>query len=281
VVPIRALRLLVVATVALLLLAAGAACDAGDPAGDFQPATRGILLVATDLPAPGFWNGSSIDTVDGGFEYRLAQELAKRFKLELRLVDVPFDRIVAGDLGGADIALSQVTFTGARLERLALSIPYLPANTGVLVRRGDGFRDLAAARGREWTVQAATTQQEFLASTVRPTREPLAVGSVEEMLAALERGDADAALLDLPTALTIAAQSGGALEVPAQFVTGQQFVAALPRGSRNLEAVDSALRNLTAAGTLRDLEASELRPTFGGRDPADIPVILTPQPRQP
>jgi hypothetical protein len=84
---------------------------------------------------------------------------------------------------------------------------------------------------------------------------------------------ADAALLDLPTALATAHQSGGRLAVPGQFVSDQQLAAALPRGSSNLEPLNAVLRNLMAAGRLAGFEQTELIPVLG-RDPARVPVIV-------
>src|SRR5690606_25506783 len=72
----------------------------------FQPATEGVLTVATSLPAPGFWEGDDPDHLTGGFEYELARRLADRWDLELRVIDVPFDDLATGDLHGADLAMS-------------------------------------------------------------------------------------------------------------------------------------------------------------------------------
>ncbi len=39
-------------------------------------------------------------------------------------MNVPFGRIVAGDLGGADVALAQITTTADRRDHLDFSVPY-------------------------------------------------------------------------------------------------------------------------------------------------------------
>ena len=69
----------------------------GPAAGSFSPSEPGVLMVAASLPAPGFWEGTAAAPT-GGFEHGLALELAERFGLdEVRVVDVPFDRLVTGD----------------------------------------------------------------------------------------------------------------------------------------------------------------------------------------
>src|SRR6476659_4692806 len=92
------------------------ACSSEESAAGsrFEPAKPGVLTVATAfLPAPGFWEGRSANA--GGFEAGLALALAKRLGLErVEVVQVPFASLVEGKLGGADIALSQLTPTQER-----------------------------------------------------------------------------------------------------------------------------------------------------------------------
>ena len=73
------------------------------------------------------------------------------------------------------------------------------------------------------------------------------------MLAALERGTVDAVLLDMPLAVVTAERSHGRLQAAAQLPTQETIAAALPKGSNNTEAVDSAMRAFTADGTLHHL----------------------------
>src|SRR5262245_56365852 len=90
-------------------------CSTGnDAAGAHsEPVKPGVRTVATAfLHAPGFWEGSP---PRDGFEARLAAALADRLGLErVDVVRVPFAKLVAGDLGGADIALSQLSPTDKR-----------------------------------------------------------------------------------------------------------------------------------------------------------------------
>lgn len=259
------------------LMALGCAAPAS-PVTPFTPATPGVLRVATNLPAPGFWNGSSVAELDDGFEYSLAQELAERLKLRLEITDLPFERLNAGDLGGADIALAQIAMTSERSRVAEFSVPYLPANAGVLVRSGARTRDLFDAREQRWVVEAGTTEVDVVEQIIRPDKEWLVVDTRDETIAALAAGMADAALLDLPTALAIAHSSDGAFEVTGQLLTNQQLAIMLPRGSDNIEAVNAILRNMQASGRLRQLEQEQLVPALG-RDPSTVPVIVARAPR--
>ncbi len=260
---------------ALLSLGVAAGCTEKRPAaGRFRPAQPGTLTVATsEIPATGFWEGTASQPT-GGFEWALAKSLAERFGLDrVQVVTIPFSRLVDGDLGGADLALAELTDTAARERVLSFSVPYLPASPAVLVRNGREVPDLAAARKLSWSVRASSTLERFLADIVRPDSPTVAVTTRDDSLKALESGRVDAVLLDLPVAAALAGASGGRLTVASQFDTDDNLSAALPKGSVNRQAVDSALRAFEADGTITQLVEGSLGPGVVGTGAA--PVIRT------
>ncbi len=240
---------------ALMSLGLAAGCtDRRPAAGRFRPVQPGTLTVATsEIPATGFWEGTPSQPT-GGFEWGLANALADRFGLaRVHVVTVPFSKLVDGDLGGADLALSELTASSARERVLSFSVPYLPATPAVLVRNGREVPDLAAARKLSWSVRASSTLEKFLADVVRPDPPTRAVGTRDDSLRELESGRVDAILLDLPVAVALAEASDGQLTVASQFDTDDNLSAALPKGSANRQAVDSALRAFEADGTISNL----------------------------
>jgi polar amino acid transport system substrate-binding protein len=258
-------------------LAAMAGCsDARDHARQvFVPRTEGVLVVATALPAPGFWEGDDPATVDGGYEWDLASRLAERLGLELEIIDVPFARLVAGDLDGADLAMAQISVTSARAEVVDFSQSYYTTDAGVLAPAGGTIPDLKTARESTWVVVDGSTEADLVASDIRPAAELVVVADETEAAAALLAGRADAALVDLPTALVLA-QDDDRLSVIARVVTADRYAVAMPSTgpdrARNRQVVDAALRAFRSDGTLADLADRWLAPRFAA-DPADIPVI--------
>ncbi len=246
-------RPLVALAVALALPIAGCGSISGS-AGEFTPAVPGVLTVATStVPTAGFWEGTTTHPT-GGFEYELARDLAERFELgSVRIRIVHFHRLVAGDLGGADLGLSLLTPTAEREGALDFSTPYLDSPPTVLVRAGTEVPDLASAEELRWGVIRATTFVERVADQIAPETTTGVFDGQRELLAALEAGRVDATLLDLPLAVSLADHSGGRLEAVAQLPEPEQIAVALPRGSDNVEAVDSAIRSLIADGTIHDL----------------------------
>jgi len=264
-----------VVAVAVTVAAAAACADSSSIAGqDFTPRTAGQLTVATSLPAPGFWDGAAVGERRGGFEGGIAQALADRFDLRLVVIDVPFERIAAGDLGGADVALAQITITPARAELVEFSVPYYLDDAGAVVRAGEELTDLKTAKEQRWAVERGTVEAELLADVVRPDTDPVLVDDPVAAIDAVAGGRVDAALVDLSTALVL---TKGRTDVTTggRFETDGEMAVALPRGADNVEVVDAALHALDADGTLHDLRARYLDPAFA-KDPADVPVIRTP-----
>jgi polar amino acid transport system substrate-binding protein len=259
----------------LLLLAGGACSNVRRAAsGDFQPSTKGALVVATELPAPGFWDGNDPATVNGGFEWALADALAHELDVKLVIHNVAFADIAAGKLGDADLALAQISATDQRRDVAQLTVPYGETSPAAVARPGteEDLDDLATAQDKRWVVQGATTLESFLDDVVRPDADPLLVPTTDDVVSAVRDGRADVGLLDLPTALSVAA--GGEVSVPARFDREESIVGMLPKGSDNFDAIDSALRRLIADGTVANLRNRWLDADFT-IDPDDIDVIRT------
>src|SRR5437870_7566565 len=118
----------------IVLSAIGLVLALGAPAG---AAKKGPLKVATSLPAPGFWNGDTPDSIDGGFEWGIATELADRLGYDgFKLKNVSFDGLVAGKVKGFDVAFSQVTITKDRAKVVDFTVPYFSSDLGILVKTG-------------------------------------------------------------------------------------------------------------------------------------------------
>lgn len=273
----RALPILsALATVVGLLTACGTAGSiAPSPAGEFTPAAAGTLTVATlAVPTPGFWEGTAA-APDGGVEDGLARAMATRFGLSsVTVVTVPLGRIVAGDLGGADIVLGQLTPTDPRREVLDFSVPYLAATPTVLVRTGTAVPDVYTAKRLRWAATADSTLVTALEEQIDPDTPVTATTGQDASVAMLQAGQVDAVMLDLPVAMVLVARSGGTLSAAAQLPGDDSIAAAVPRGSPNAAAVDTAIRRFTADGTLADLADRWLGSGYAAGTDA-VPLLRT------
>jgi polar amino acid transport system substrate-binding protein len=227
--------------------------------------------VVTSLPGPGFWNGSESDPskLTSGYEYDIAHAMQQKLGLaNIEVRNENFDAIVAGQAGQFDIALSQVTITDERKKVVDFTEPYFDSDQGVLVKTGTKVADLAAAKKLVWGVQTGTTGADFVNDTVKPDKAAQPFVQLADGFTALQAGQVDAFMMDVPIVLSEASTSSGKLEVAAQFKTGEQYGGILPKGSTNKAAFDALLKGLKDDGSLEKFAAANL-----GGDPSKVPVI--------
>ncbi len=197
-----------------------------------------------------------------GFDVDLAAAAARALdaKLEIVLVD-RFDDLLPGLIAGKyDVVMSGLTRTLARARLVAFSDPYFASGLQVLVPPSAHFSTLAAlgtAHARV-AVRAGTTAESFARATlagavVRPLANDAAV------FAAVEGGDADAAVIDYVSARD--AEVRGHLRVPLQPLedrryTVEHFAFAVRHGDADwLGWLNLLLRESKASGEFHLLAA--------------------------
>lgn len=247
---------------AAVVLAAAAVVVAVPPAG---ASARRPLRVAVSLPAPGFWDGTTV--ADGGFEATLAGALAERLGHDgVRVVDTPFPRIVRGRFD-ADVGMSQVTITEARRGVVDFTGPYLVVDQAVVTGTpGPGPGGPATWR---WGVVRATTGASTVRDVIRPAGPVTVLATETEAFAAVRAGRVDAVMIDAPIAARAVAAADGALGIRETVPTGERYGIVLPAGSRRTDRVTEALAALVADGTVARLAAAAGLP-FAAADPAFI-----------
>src|SRR5580692_12034732 len=237
-----------------------------------KPAVPGQLTVETGLPAPGWWNGESPDTIKDGFEYCMAANIAYRGGLDkIGVVNVSFAQLLGGQTKNFDLALTQASITEERRKAVDFSIAYFASDIAVLVRKGTRV-DSQAIKNFRIGVQQATTAVEFVANRIKPTQSLRVYPGLSATYAALASGQVDAVLYDTAQVLNQAALSGGTMVVAAQYSTGESYGAIFPKGSVNEAAVNKIIQSLQDDGTLQALSAQYLAKSWGA-DPTEIPYL--------
>lgn len=250
--------------------AAGSTGSTAAGAASFTPVTANTLTVITSLPAPGFFNGNDPDSLTGGLEWSMAKEMAKRLGLaNVKFKNADFDAIVAGQVKDYDIALSQITITDKRKQVNDYSDPYFSSDQGIMVNKGTSVKSLADAKGLQWGVQQGTTGQDYIIGTVKPTKEPKVFQDTPSMFQALLNKSIDAVLLDTAIVLPQTKASGYEnTEVVGQFITGEQYGAQLPKGSKNTAVINGLIAAMKSDGTLASLAKANF-----GIDPSTVPAV--------
>lgn len=221
--------------------------------GTFEPSQPGRLTVMTQpMPTAGFWEGTP-DHPTGGLEYEMVVDLADRLGLDgVGIRTLPFSRIVAGDLGNADLAVALLTPTVEREKVLDFTTPYINAPPVLIVREGTDIPDVQTAQEMQFAVGRNTTFEGIVAEQIRPDSEPLRFENRNREIRAVLNERADVAMFDLPAAEAIV-HNDDRLAIAARLSSTEPIAAALPDGSDNLDAVGSALRAMEADGTIDGL----------------------------
>jgi polar amino acid transport system substrate-binding protein len=249
-------------------------CEVTGKKGEFSitPAVAGQLTYQSNLPAPGWNNGDTPETIKDGYEYCLAANIAWRVGLDkVKLVNVDFDALVAGNTKDFDIALSQISITDKRKEVVRFSTPYFDSDVGVLAKKGKKIES-GTMKGLRIGVQQGTTGTDFVNDTLKPKTQAKVFPDTPSMFTALMANQIDVAMTDTAIVLGQAAESKGKMEVVGQYKTGEQYGALFPKNSANADTLDKVIAALIADGTTKKLAAKYLAATWGA-DPTKIPYF--------
>jgi polar amino acid transport system substrate-binding protein len=230
------------------------------------------LSVRAVLPAPGWWNGDSPDTIKDGFEYCMAANMAYRAGLDrVIVVNRSFAQVIAGQAKGFDIALSEITITEERKKVLHFTEPYFNSDQGILVKAGTHV-DKDNIKKMRLAAEQATTTLQYIMDNIKPIEHPKVFASVAPMYAALAAGQVDAVLYDTPNVLARAKESNGMFKVVGRYDMGERWGAVVNKDSPNLAVFNKLIGDFKKDGTLERLTNRYLTPTLG-IDPASLPVF--------
>ncbi|MEX0953015.1 MAG: basic amino acid ABC transporter substrate-binding protein [Nitriliruptoraceae bacterium] len=248
----------VLAVLSLLVVACGGDDDAST--GDFDLVSAGTLTVCTDVPYPPF-EFEDPDSPIGyrGFDIDLIAAIAEENGLEVEIIATGFEGLESGTTmaaGTCDLAASAMTITDARAERLDFSDAYYSADQSLLVLEGSevaGIDDLV--EGLTVGVQSGTTGEQYAEENV-PGATVTAFENPGDLFTALQAGQLDAVLQDLPVNEEYAANTGD-VQVIAEFVTDENYGFAMTRDREDglVDAVNTGLQAVRDSGLYDELFA--------------------------
>lgn len=263
--------------IAAVLLASPALAQNECAAG--KTLTEGMLTVATGNPAYYPWVLDDAPESKQGFEAAVAYAVAGAMGFsddQVTWVRTSFDQSIQPGAKDFDFNLQQFSITEEREQMVDFSRPYYTSAMAVLATaaavEAGAAPTLDSLKGLVWGADANTTAVPMLAEMIAPERDPLLYGDNTDVTAAMQAGQIDAALFDLPTALYLAAVvvEGGVILgqfPPDRSENPDQFGFLMEEGNPLKECVDAALESLAADGTLAAIEAEWLQETTG------VPVI--------
>ena len=245
----RIISLALVATMALGLCACGAKKDAGASDAAFTTVTNGTLTMATNayFPPYEYYEGEKIVGIDA----EIAQAIADKLGLTLKIEDMEFDSIItAVSTGKVDMGLAGMTVTEERKQNVNFSDTYA---TGVQVVIVTEDSDIATiddlASGKKIGVQLATTGDIYCSGDFGDENvEKYNKGN--DAVMALKAGKVDAVVIDNEPAKSYVAANEGLKILDTEYVTEEYAAAMNKDNTALLDAVNAALAELKADGTL-------------------------------
>jgi polar amino acid transport system substrate-binding protein len=270
-------------TAALLVAGGVQAANAADMIGNCEmtgtkgsmpvtPVNPGQVTVEVALPAPGWWNGDTPDTIKDGYEYCMAAIMAYRAGFDnVKVVNASWDSLIAGQTHNFDFALSEASITEPRKKVVDFSIPYFSSDIGILVKKGTKV-DQSNIKDMRIGVHQGTTGADFATGTIKPNTPVKTYPDVPGMFTALAAGQIDIALTDTAYVLGQAASSNGMMEVVGQYSTGESYGGVYPKGDENNAKWDAIIKSMMDDGTLNQLASKYLAAAWGA-DPTKIPYL--------
>jgi polar amino acid transport system substrate-binding protein len=255
-----------------------AACAQQNQGSFFTP---GQLTIGTDNPAyPPYFAGGETDAhsewkfndpyTDKGFEDAVAYEVARRLGFSTDQVQwtvAPFGQTYKPGPKDYDLAIEQISYSPKRAEAVDFSESYYDVNQSLVSVKGNpitGAKSIADLKDYSIATQIGTTSYDFIQNVIQPSKEPGAYNSLADSVAALNAGQVDAIVVDLPTALYLADPFVQEVEngvVVGQFETaaqGEYFGMTFTKGSPLVACVDQALEEMKSDGTLQQIQTKWL-----------------------
>ncbi|PZE81718.1 ABC transporter substrate-binding protein [Curtobacterium sp. MCBD17_032] len=262
----RPLRLTIAVATTAVAAFALAACSADGGSDNAEgTVTDGKLTIATGQPAYSPWVEDDDPASGKGFEAALAYAVAEEMgydKDDVVWKRSTFDSAIAPGAKDWDLNLQQFSIDAKRKKAVDMSTPYYTTTQAVVTSgKSDAAGDttVAALKQDPIGVAAGSTSIQSVKDVLGVT--PQVFNSNDDAVLALQSGQIDAIVTDLPTAFFIAASQVDDGTVSAQFPAdgkGDQFGIVLPKDSELTSKVDDALESLDEDGTLEDLQTKWL-----------------------
>ena len=279
----RLRRLSVIPAVAIAATLVLGAC--GDDSGSSSDGTsantsecptisEGTLTIGTGTPAYSPWVENDAPESGEGFEAAVALAVAVELGYEgdaVEWVRTTFDEAIQPGAKNFDFNLQQYSITPERSETISFSDAYYTTNQAVVALSDSaaaGATTVADLVDVKFGAQAGTTSLDFITNVIKPSSEPFVYDDNAGAKAALEAGQIDAIVVDLPTAFYIAAVEIEGAAVIGQFPvdaggTSDEFGMVFEKGNSLVDCVNAALATLKENGTLAEIEKTWLSDKTG------------------
>jgi polar amino acid transport system substrate-binding protein len=225
--------------------------------------TKGKLTIATDQPAYEPWFQDDKPESGKGFEGAVAYAVAKQLGFaqgDVVWTRVKFNNAIQPGPKNFDFDINEFSITADRKKAVDFSSAYYDVSQAVIALKSSKIasaKSLADLKNARLGAQVSTTSYTVIAEVVKPTVEPRVFPNNDNAKQALQNGQLDGLVVDLPTAFYM---TGAEIEnslIVGQFEqstgTPEQFGLVLDKGSPLTTCVSKAVDALREDGTLDKL----------------------------
>jgi polar amino acid transport system substrate-binding protein len=224
----------------------------------------GQLTVATDSPAYPPWFVKNDPSNGKGYESAVAYAVARKLgfsKDQVHWVKEDFNRSYAPGKKDFDFDINQISITEKRAQVVDFSDGYYNAAQALVTLKDSPLAHastLADLTDAKLGAQVGTTSLAAITDDVKPSQDPLIYNNTNDAKSALQNGQIDGIVVDLPTAFYITAVQIPNSTIVGQFrpATGQaeQFGMLFQRGNSLVPCVNQALSAVKSSGELAQIE---------------------------
>ena len=238
--------LLAVAMLAVTFVACSKNTDDGNNAADETAKETLVMATNAEFPPYEFHEGDAIVGIDA----EVAQAIADKLGMELKIEDVAFDSIIPGvQAGKYDMGMAGMTVTDERLESVNFSTSYAKGVQVVIVKEGSDIKTVDDVAGKKIGVQTSTTGDIYATDDFgeeNVTKFDNGAVAVQALL----QGKVDCVIIDNEPAKSYVAANEGLKILDTEYVEEDYAICFNKNDTELQEKVNKALEELIADGTV-------------------------------
>ena len=225
--------------------------------------TPGTLTIGTDTPAYPPYFADDDPSNGKGFESAVAYAVADGLGFapnEVTWQVVPFNSSYAPGDKTFDFDINQISINPKRQKVVDFADGYYTVNQAVIALKDSPIANatsVAELQSAKLGAQVGTTSLDFINEVVQPAEKPYVYNDTNDAKSALQNGQIDGIVVDLPTAYYITAVEIPKGKIVGQFTAregGEQFGLLFSKGNPLVTCVNTVIADLKASGELQAIQ---------------------------